>query len=587
MPIIQPGRGSRVVGMNKNQQPPPLLKMVGNHNASRSRPTNKNGENSVSEKDNDIHARKSKSIDALPESSDEDEDYPRLNANDSFKDSDDSENESRRGDIKPTIFKSTQPSTSQRSSTRRSTRETSKAGNVIKCSQDDEPSSSAGSKRSAEDPTPGADSHLTDSFGFMAVKKTKRTTSGATYGTKSSQPRSSQTRLSQKSAPRSSAPQPAKYGANGKLRRTARSPTPENAPSLPTNGFKKPASMTPEKARSDVFKKPPPDSSSPVRGARKPILRTVSLLSNESPGRPKFNKYNPDGSSDVEVEVKPGPQTGKTTNPRRSGRKTRQTSPEPVKELSPKPTFKLHALDDIDYLDDDNDDNLATTFESTVSGDEIGDISIESPVATTARCPMCHEAVDAELLAKYSDRGRMNIRKQTEFCRKHKRQTALNSRSQKGYPKINWDTLDTRLKAHQGFLKEILEGTRESYFREVLKENVESGKNRTLLKTDDSLTPGYYGPRGLRAMTEYIMRTLSSVVRKRAIEDRLVSARGHTAYVQVVLVPELAVRLIMEDMDVAEEDAREIMQDSIEVGELLYEDAGDVVAAISDEEEYI
>ena len=81
------------------------------------------------------------------------------------------------------------------------------------------------------------------------------------------------------------------------------------------------------------------------------------------------------------------------------------------------------------------------------------------------------------------------------------------------------------------------------------------------------------------------MRTLSTVVRKRAIEDRLVSARGYTGYVQTVLVPELAVRLIMEDMGVPEKTAREILRDSIEIGELLYEDVGDVIVNMSEEED--
>ncbi|XDG06911.1 hypothetical protein ABKA04_006526 [Annulohypoxylon sp. FPYF3050] len=265
--------------------------------------------------------------------------------------------------------------------------------------------------------------------------------------------------------------------------------------------------------------------------------------------------------------------------------KIEQGSPEPKLEESPqKPKFKLHALDELDCLDD-NDDKFADVYEDSDWAEEKGDVTIDDPDATTTKCPMCHEVVDAELLAKYSGRGRMNIKKQTAFCRLHKRQTALNSRSQNGYPKINWETLDTRLKVHQDFLRAILEGTQQSHYRDILEENVESGKNRTLLKTEDSLTPGYYGPRGLRAMTEYIMRTLSSVVRKRAIEDRLVSARGYTGYVQAVLVPELTTRLIMEDMDVPEKDARKIMQDSIEVGELLYEDVGDVIAGISDEEE--
>lgn len=315
-----------------------------------------------------------------------------------------------------------------------------------------------------------------------------------------------------------------------------------------------------------------------------PVFRHVTPLVYKSPAKTKLKKPILDESDgDVTTDTESIRPT-KTERATRSKTKTRRTSPEPaLGEFTQREAFKTHALDDLDYLDD-SDDKVIALFESKVSDDEVGDVSVESPVAVTAKCPMCHEKVDAGLLAKYSDRGRMNIRQQAAFCRSHKRQTALDSRSQKGYPKVNWTTLGARCKKHQKYLRDILEGTRESHYSEVLRENIEAGKNRTVMKTEDSLTPGYYGPRGLRAMTEHIMRTLSSVVRKRAVEDRLVSARGYTGYVQAVLVPELAVRLIMEDMDVTEEDARTIMHDSIEVGELLYEDAGDVVVGVSDDE---
>jgi len=47
------------------------------------------------------------------------------------------------------------------------------------------------------------------------------------------------------------------------------------------------------------------------------------------------------------------------------------------------------------------------------------------------------------------------------------------------------------------------------------------------------------------------------------VQDKLVSARGHTTYVQAVLVPELAVQLIMEDMSVNQEEARAVLMDSV------------------------
>ncbi|KAI0147978.1 hypothetical protein F4776DRAFT_605422 [Hypoxylon sp. NC0597] len=570
MPIITPGKSQhlhRVLGLSRNQKPEQLLKRISSQDnpLSESGSVNVKNQTPGSKMKRSVKVREPESIDAPPQSSDGEEDYRHS------QDSDDDQDENGRGDIKPTTFNSTRSAPSQTSGTRRSVRDRSKPSY-----QNDEPSSSAGSKRSAEESLPETGSHLTNSYGFS--KQAKKTKSATTYGGKSSQPRSSQLKSSQKSAPRSLAKSPP--AKSFKHPRTSWSP--ESVRSPPTKRFVKPESLSPEKTRpSKAFKPPSLADLSPSQD--RPTLRRGSLPSDTSPPKSKLKLFDVDEELEPSVGKRTSQQRTRPERSKRSKTNNQRGSSKPVsEEFSQRPTFKLHALDDLDYLDD-SDDKIISAFEN-VSDDEIGDVSIEGTVAATARCPMCHEVVDAELLAKHSDHGRMNIRKQAAFCRLHKRQTALSARSQKGYPKINWRTLDTRLEKHQDMLKGILEGTRQSHYREILRENVDSGKNRTLLKTQDSLTPGYYGPRGLRAMTEYIMRTLSSVVRKRAVEDRLVSARGYTGYVQVVLVPELAVRLIMEDMSVAEEDARKIMEDSIEFGELLHEDAGDVIAGVSDEE---
>ncbi|OTB05956.1 hypothetical protein M426DRAFT_21386 [Hypoxylon sp. CI-4A] len=513
-------------------------------------------------------------VTALPQSSDEDEDDDYRQAAKGL-DSDDEESESRRGDIKPSVFSSAQPS-SHASNTRRSNRDKSKPSsqsNKVDSLQNEKASSSAGSKRSAEDPMSQMGSHLVDGIGFTktaANKKHKPNTKRrpTTYGSLS-QPRS-QLKSSQKSVARSSAPESVQATPDKKFKHFDPLSSPENARPPPARGFVKPESISPEKTS-------------------KPPYKHIHLPSDDLPKRVKLETLDPDELSDTATETKSTLSSRRIAQPGKSkirppkGAKKKTAVPD---EPPKKPVFKFHTLDDSDYSDDSND-KAVVAINDEYSDDETGDVTVESPVAAIARCPMCREAVDEELLAKHSDRGRMNIRKQAAFCRLHKRQTALSSSSQKGYPKIEWKTLDTRLEKHHDVLKGILEGTQESHYRDVLQGNVDSGKNRTLLKTNDSLTPGYYGPRGLRVMTEYIMRSLSSTVRKRAIEDRLVSARGYTGYVQTVLVPELAVRLIMEDMDVAEEDARGIMHDSIEFGELLHEDAGDVIAGLSDDDEDI
>ncbi|KAI1808284.1 RTC4-like domain-containing protein [Daldinia bambusicola] len=515
--------------------------------------------------------REPESITAPPLSSDEEDDYRH--------DSDSDENDSLRKDIRPTTF-TTGLSSLQESHSRGNTKEKSKLSSLSRdfpsSSQKEAPSSSAGSKRSAQDVASERGSHLTNTWGFP-----KSNTSTNSYGSKSSQNKPFQ------SSRRKPPAQAKKRGSSSKKsKQDEASPVPEDIRSLPRGGFIKPESISPEKTKpsSNFFKPEPLPDSSPNRDSEKPLFKRRRVSPDKSPPRSKFKPHTLDEESDKIVEARsilPPSRAKKLSGSKSKKRKSPRESV--ADEYSQRPAFKLHSLDDLDDLGD-SDDKVLAVLEDKSSDDEAGDANMQSP-AITPRCPMCQEVVDAELLAKHSDHGRMNIKKQTAFCRLHKRRAALDSRSRKGYPTINWKTLDKRLDAYQELLKEILEGTRRSYYRGVLQENVEAGKNRTLLKTDASFTPGYYGPRGLRAMTEYIIRTLSSVVRKRAVEDRLVSARGYTGYVQAVLVPELAVRLIMEDMDVSEEDARSIMLESIELGELLYEDSGDVITSISDEEE--
>ncbi|KAK0734980.1 RTC4-like domain-containing protein [Lasiosphaeria miniovina] len=197
-------------------------------------------------------------------------------------------------------------------------------------------------------------------------------------------------------------------------------------------------------------------------------------------------------------------------------------------------------------------------------------------------CPMCNQPVDQELLEDFKKKHpRMTLQQEQRFCQSHKKKSARETWHDKGYPDIEWSSLDRRISKKFSFLRGILEGDR-SHFGDIFSQKVRIGQNKTLLKSEANLTPGYYGIRGLRAMSEAIIREFSSLLRKRAVQDRLVSARGHTAYVQAVLVPELTVRLVMEDMDVGEEEAQSIMADSIWVGELLNEEVADVVMSDDD-----
>jgi hypothetical protein len=184
----------------------------------------------------------------------------------------------------------------------------------------------------------------------------------------------------------------------------------------------------------------------------------------------------------------------------------------------------------------------------------------------------------------------MTVAGMQRFCHEHQRRSARETWVQKGYPDIDWGRLDERIARHYGFLRAILEGSGDhgggghSHYDDAFRAAIASGRNRTLLRSDADLTPGYYGIRGLRAMSENLIAEFSAALRDRALRDRAVAARGHTTYLQSVLVPELAVRLIMEDMGVGAEEARGVLEESSAVGELLNDEIPDVVLVKEDDE---
>lgn len=72
--------------------------------------------------------------------------------------------------------------------------------------------------------------------------------------------------------------------------------------------------------------------------------------------------------------------------------------------------------------------------------------------------------------------------------------------------------------------------------------------------------------------TEHIIAHFSTKLRTMATSDRIIAATGTAGYVQAVLVPELALLLIQDDLKVDESEARKVLKESGDVGELLHED---------------
>ena len=255
----------------------------------------------------------------------------------------------------------------------------------------------------------------------------------------------------------------------------------------------------------------------------------------------------------------------------------------------------------LDVLASSEESALSSPPESPVVGSKEPSSPALSRVesSNTLLCPMCKVCVDRNFFETFEGGGRKNVRSQARFCRAHKVKSAREEWSRRGYPEITWTFLPARIKKHHSHLRKVLSGKIPSSYRESLEATIKTGKNRTLRQSMltgniRGLTPGYYGSRGARVMYEQfslrrvrhtdsvdrmegIMSKFSSEIRKLAATDKTISSGGVSNYVQAVLVPELAVLLVKEDMGCDDDAAKNVLKDSIDIGDLLNEEQDDEI----------
>ncbi|KAL4922742.1 RTC4-like domain-containing protein [Aspergillus aurantiobrunneus] len=232
--------------------------------------------------------------------------------------------------------------------------------------------------------------------------------------------------------------------------------------------------------------------------------------------------------------------------------------------------------------DDDSPLSSAVSYDSSdVPMKEEGDVKDNSEPAEYL-CPMCKEPVEPEPLIKFRAQPRQRIRDQYVFCESHKKSSVEQEWKDKGYPTIDWDTFEERIKGHFNDLEKFMVPESSSYYRNVLDSTLKSGKakNFRLTLSGDALETiscGYYGTRGSGRMLQTITTRFARKLRRLATEDHIVKQAGVVAYSQAVLVPELAVIFIKEDMGVDDDSARQIMRESIDLGEKLNPAPNDIV----------
>ena len=208
-----------------------------------------------------------------------------------------------------------------------------------------------------------------------------------------------------------------------------------------------------------------------------------------------------------------------------------------------------------------------------------------SDAQSDAKCPLCGTVVDKLWYEGITGGKRLTMRQQAAFCREHKIKSAHEQWRRRGFPDIDWSHFDQRLESYHPQIEEMLRGDKSSFYRNVFEDTVRAGKTRTLKQAMlqgadvEDMTPGYYGSRGAKMVVDNIIARFSSKLRRLAGSDKLISAGGVSGYVQAVLAPELAVMLVMDDMRVDEDGAREILRESVDIGNLLNEEEDEILVA--------
>ncbi|KAL9053034.1 MAG: hypothetical protein Q9162_005022 [Coniocarpon cinnabarinum] len=348
----------------------------------------------------------------------------------------------------------------------------------------------------------------------------------------------------------------------------AESASPTLTPAKSPSGFKKPnVKDSPKRGSQGQHFKflPTPPSSSPNTGTESnSSLRTFrrpppSSALSEPSGAQKSNRRSFRTSRLASKE-----------SPRSSPSKdTKSTSDQPIDIVSSPPLSPLT----------DSSSGLSTPPPEA----ELNDLDLLFAASQTesqralARCPVCQEYVDKETWELFTRGSRVGWRDKQAFCEGHRRRDAEKLWKDRGYPDINWDSaaLKRRMERHSSSLEDVIEGKRHSELLENLKKKVGSGRIRKALRDvnearSEVIFPGYYGPRGSQVFQAHLLSAFGERLRDMAASgDEVVRATGTGNYIARVLVPELAVKLIAEDLSVEEDQAKKVMEESSEVGRLV------------------
>lgn len=196
------------------------------------------------------------------------------------------------------------------------------------------------------------------------------------------------------------------------------------------------------------------------------------------------------------------------------------------------------------------------------------DCDKESLTNIMSKCPICGHSVS--MMSKRQKKP-MKVHQQMTFCKAHQTKDAQTQWTRCDYSRISWRTLGVRIRKHFDQIRDILNEDSPSFYRSALKTIVDKNERRKFGCMNNA-TIEYYEPRGERVLTKHIITEFEPELHRKAVTDRLLRITGVAEYVLIVLVPELTMILIMKELKVSAKIARDILNASAHLGEMLQED---------------
>ena len=220
--------------------------------------------------------------------------------------------------------------------------------------------------------------------------------------------------------------------------------------------------------------------------------------------------------------------------------------PMPIEPASPLSTSSLHSIHSL--RSPPSDVNPGTTNSTQT----------EATVPPADTCPVCNLPVSETVMSQFITTTRLSVRQQAHMHTLHTKEDAEKEWSRRSYPTLDWTLLPDRLAKLKPFMKDVITGSHghgESR-RQKLQEKLSSRK-KTYKPADEMANEGdggefigYMGGRGARVLQEFLIDTFSRKLRERSRKDPLIPACGGvSSFIQAVLVPELALQLVLEDME--------------------------------------